>query len=260
MKSKYPFILVHGIALKDFLSFKSFGRIEKVLNENGFTAITAKHDAFGTIENNALQLKQEIEEIMKKYNVDKVNIIAHSKGGLDAKYLINDLQFNDHIASLTTICTPHKGSPVADYMLKLPNFLKSIMAFFINTFYHIIMKDKNPDALEVCRQLTSVDKIENELENTNINVYCQSYSAELKKANHCMIVGFNLRIHKQFKTNPSDGLVTVESSKYANYRGNCLNESLSHCQVVDVFSKKNIRKKVYQFYITMCDDLINKGF
>ena len=107
MKSKYPFILVHGVALKDFLSFKSFGRIEKILNENGYFTITAKHDAFGTIENNAYQLKEEIEKILQKYNVEKVNIIAHSKGGLDSKYLIDHLGGDQYVASLTTICTPH---------------------------------------------------------------------------------------------------------------------------------------------------------
>ena len=260
MKSKYPFILVHGIALKDFMFFKSFGRIEKVLNENGYQAYTATHDAFGTIENNAQQLKDEIIRIMKECNVDKVNIIAHSKGGLDSKYLINNLDFADHVASLTTICTPHKGSPVANFMLKLPNFLKHIMAFFINTFYRFIIKDKHPDAISACKQLVLVEHIEEELDKANEKVYCQSYSAKLKESRHCLLMGFNLKVFEHFKTNVSDGLVSVESSKYANYQGHCLDESISHCQIVDVFSKKFIRKKVYQFYMNHCDNLIDKGF
>lgn len=48
-----------------------------------------------------------------------VNIIAHSMGGLDARYLIAHLTATSgvRVASLTTIATPHRGSPVADYLL-----------------------------------------------------------------------------------------------------------------------------------------------
>ena len=49
----------------------------------------------------------------------KIHIIAHSMGGLDSRFLIsNNLRnLRGRIASLTTICTPHRGSPVADLLL-----------------------------------------------------------------------------------------------------------------------------------------------
>ena len=64
MNSRYPFILVHGVMLKDFKFLRAFGRIEKNLNEAGFKVYTAQTDGFGTIENNAEQLKKEILEIL----------------------------------------------------------------------------------------------------------------------------------------------------------------------------------------------------
>ncbi len=44
-----------------------------------------------------------------------VNIVAHSMGGLDARYLISHMSFS-RVASLTTIATPHRGSSFMDYI------------------------------------------------------------------------------------------------------------------------------------------------
>ncbi|KAL6854089.1 alpha/beta-hydrolase [Trichoderma novae-zelandiae] len=48
-----------------------------------------------------------------------VNIIAHSMGGLDARYMISRLRPRGiKVASLVTIATPHRGSPFADYLVE----------------------------------------------------------------------------------------------------------------------------------------------
>src|SRR5207249_8887306 len=43
-----------------------------------------------------------------------VNIVAHSMGGLDARYAISQLGLGGRVASLITIGTPHLGTPLAD--------------------------------------------------------------------------------------------------------------------------------------------------
>ncbi len=123
---------MHGIVLKDGRIIKAFGKIGKKLKEQGYCVYIGKHDGFGTVENNAEQLKTQIQDILARENVEKVNLIAHSKGGLDCKYLIRELGMEDSVASLTTLCTPHKGSPVASRIMKLPNFLLKFVAFWIN--------------------------------------------------------------------------------------------------------------------------------
>ena len=109
MNTKYPIILVHGIIIKDIKFIKSFGNIDRILKIQGHHVYKSNVDGVGTIENNASMLKEEILSILEKEKVDKVNIIAHSKGGLDSKYMIQQLGMEDHVASLTTLCTPHKG-------------------------------------------------------------------------------------------------------------------------------------------------------
>ena len=66
MSCKYPIILAHGIILKDIKFFKAFGRIEKILKKQNHMVYTAKTDGYGTIENNALQLKKLYLRNIKK--------------------------------------------------------------------------------------------------------------------------------------------------------------------------------------------------
>lgn len=256
MRCKYPIILTHGIVLKDIKFFKAFGRIEKILFQQGHKVYTASTDGFGPIESNAFQLKLFILKIMEKEHTNKVNIIAHSKGGLDAKYMIEQLNMETHIASLTTLCTPFKGSQIASKLLKLPKCFIYFIAFWINLIYRIF-GDKYPNAYMVCKQLQSISQ--NTLGISKL-VYCQSYSTTLKRSRDDFIMGIPLFFSKHWEKKPSDGLVTSESSIFGNYKGDCIDESISHSEIVDFMVKKKKREKIYHFYIDLCSDLYERGF
>jgi triacylglycerol lipase len=259
MKTKYPILLVHGIAIKDWKFIKCFGNIKKVLNQAGFDVETSKTDGFGTIENNAKQLKKQIEDILLKYNTDKINIIAHSKGGLDSKYLIKELGMEEHVASLTTLCTPHKGSKIANKILTLPKWIIKILEFWINLIYKIF-KDENPNCLEVAKQLKSINKIEDETYNFSDIVYCQSYSTTLKRSRDDFIMGRPLIFSKKYEKDKSDGLVSNKSSEFGEYKGDCLEESISHSEIVGYSLSKKKRKRIEEFYIKLCNELTELGF
>lgn len=260
MKTKYPIVLVHGMALKDALFVKAFGEIDRILRIQGHTVYKAKTDGFGCVSTNAEQLKNEILKIMEKENVDKVNIIAHSKGGLDTKYMIQKLGMENHVASLTTLCTPHKGSPVATNILKLPKWMTKFAAFWIN-FWYKILGDKKPDSYQACLDVARVDSIEEALLNISNKVYCQSYSTQMKKSKDDFIMGIPLMFSKYFEKNTeSDGLVPQDSAVFGEYKGDAFNESVSHSEIVDFMVKKKKKDKIYMFYSSLCEDLVNRGF
>lgn len=259
MKCKYPIILVHGIALKDVKFFKAFGRIENILKAKGNIVYTSETDGFGTIENNAQQLKKQILEVLETHKVDKVNLICHSKGGLDSLYMIENLNMEEHIASLTSLSTPYKGSPIANFLLKLPKFLVRLLAFWINFIYKIF-KDTNPDAYTVCMQLKEKESLEKETLNTNSNIYVQSYSSTLKKSRDDFIMGIPLLYFKYSKKGDSDGMVSKESSRFGEFKGDMFEDSISHAEMVDFTLNKKKKEKVYAFYLKVVHDLINKGF
>jgi triacylglycerol lipase len=70
----------------------------------------------GSIAQRANDLKNYLNSQPLVLN-QKVHLIAHSMGGLDARYMIAKLGMADRVLSLTTIGTPHHGSPVADAIL-----------------------------------------------------------------------------------------------------------------------------------------------
>ena len=102
LPSKYPIVLAHGIAAKQLKILNAFGKIGSELEKEGYKVYIADTDGFGSVENNAEQLKRFINNLRDKYGYEKVNIIAHSTGGLDAKYMITKLDMEDAVASLTT--------------------------------------------------------------------------------------------------------------------------------------------------------------
>ncbi|GAB7356524.1 hypothetical protein MBLNU459_g7270t1 [Dothideomycetes sp. NU459] len=120
---KNPIILAHGllgfeelnIVPKQITGGIHYWRgITEALAAKGIEVITATVSASGSIEARAQQLSEVIE---RKANGKSVNIIAHSMGGLDSRYMISQLKPpNVKVLSLTTIATPHRGSAFADYM------------------------------------------------------------------------------------------------------------------------------------------------
>lgn len=255
--TKYPIVLVHGIAIRDSKILRAFGKIEKKLREAGYNAYTASTDAFGTIENNANQLKDFILKILEHTNAEKVNVISHSKGGLDTKYMIANLGMEDKIASFTTLCTPHKGSLIATKIWSLPSPIKKIMAFFVNIFYKVI-GDKNPDSLKVCEQLKAKEESDSVIYSDK--VYCQSYSTKITKKRDCLLMAIPMAVYNKAEGVENDGVVSVESAKFENYRGECLDESVSHTQIIDIFAKRKNRHKIFAFYIGLCRELGEMGY
>jgi triacylglycerol lipase len=57
---------------------------------------------------------QALKDGIDRLGCKKVNIVAHSMGGIDARYAIARLGLSDKVASLTTIGSPHLGTPLAD--------------------------------------------------------------------------------------------------------------------------------------------------
>lgn len=256
--TKYPIILVHGIALRETKIIRAFGKIEYTLKEAGYDVYTAGTDGFGTIESNAEQLKEIILEILKSTGADKVNIIAHSKGGLDSKFMIKELGMVDKVASLTTLCTPHRGSAIASQLWSLPMWIKKVLTFFINGFYKLI-GDKNPDSMRVCEQLKKADEKDKE-ESFSDKVYCQSYSTKLKSGKDCILMAVPLTVYNYTEGIDNDGMVSEESARFENYRGECLDDSVSHTQIVDFLAKRKNRRRILEFYVNLAKELGEMGY
>lgn len=259
MASKYPIILAHGLAAKQLRIMNAFGRIGEELEKEGYKVFVADTDGFGSVEHNAEQLRDYINRVLILTGAEKVNIIAHSKGGLDSKYMITKLGMEDKVASLTTLCTPHRGSIIASKIWDLPMPIKKLIAFWIDMFYCLFLGDKHPDSIRACAQLRAVDESEETLQ-FSYKVYCQSYSTSISDVKDCFIMGLPMKLQHHFEVLDNDGLVSEESAQFGCYRGRCLDIPVSHVQIIDLFSKKGQKEQIYAFYKKVCSELSEMGF
>ena len=259
MATRYPIVLVHGVVLKDVWCFKSFGKIESVLKKQGFSVFSSRHDGLGGIESNAAQIKAYVEKTLALTGADRVNVVCHSKGGLDILYMIDRLGMGDKIASLTFISTPHRGSVFARVLYDLPTVLRAPLVVAFNLFYRVL-GDEQPDALTVCRQLCAIEEEVVKLEKSYEQIYMQSFSSTLKKSRDDLLMGIPLKFAKHFGSLPCDGMVSAESSKYGNYRGDCTELSVSHSEIVDVMVWGKKRRRVHEFYLSVAQELEQMGY
>jgi triacylglycerol lipase len=69
--------------------------------------------------------------ILDRFPDDRVHVIAHSMGGLDARHMISRLGMHDRVLTLTTIGTPHRGSAFADWgVRRLSRSVKPVLNFW----------------------------------------------------------------------------------------------------------------------------------
>ena len=117
-----PIVLQHGlfgfgeIQVGQF-KLGYFHGIDRAIGERGHPVIISRVHPTGSIAKRASQLKQNILRQLSIIGREKerVVIIAHSMGGLDARYMLAKLGMDDRVRALVTISTPHRGSSYADW-------------------------------------------------------------------------------------------------------------------------------------------------
>ncbi len=110
---RYPIVLLHGVLGEIELALgrrEYFRGIAERLASAGVEVHTPRVSPAAPVAVRARELVRAVERIA----ADRVNIIAHSMGGLDARYAIARLGLDARVASLTTVATPHHGTPLAD--------------------------------------------------------------------------------------------------------------------------------------------------
>lgn len=137
MSTTYPIILAHGICPFDKIinpffhrdngphdRFHYFRKIRSLFMAHGFHAYHTRVSWAAELERRARDLKNEIMRTTDHFKTwPKVHIIAHSMGGLDSRWMIYKYKMDDHVASLTTIGTPHLGTSYADQRIKRAGWL-----------------------------------------------------------------------------------------------------------------------------------------
>lgn len=110
-----PVVLVHGLFGFDEIAIGAsrhayFKGIGAQLEQGGRKVVNARLSPVGTIEARA----GELAGCIRAHGDARVIVLAHSMGGLDARYAIARFGLASQVSALVTVGTPHRGTPVAD--------------------------------------------------------------------------------------------------------------------------------------------------
>jgi len=256
---KYPVILVHGIVAHDRSDNYTFwGRIPSTLEAVGIRVFYGKTDAWGVYESNAEILKNTVDAVLAETNCEKVNIIAHSKGGLDSRYFIWKYDYGDKVASLTTISTPHRGAEIADYLWEHP-MIQTDLTIKLLEIFGVLYGDTNPDLYNIIYGLTTVNMEKfNENVIMNPNVFFQSICTTMRNSINDPLLSLSYRYIKSVRGD-NDGTVSEYSASWGD-KIIKIHGGLSHIDIIDVRMRDVSGINIPNIYVEIVKDLYEKGF
>ncbi|MGN0346168.1 MAG: esterase/lipase family protein [Lachnospiraceae bacterium] len=262
-KTRYPILLVHGVFFRDSKYLNYWGRIPGELEKNGARVFYGNNESAVSIAQSAEEIKMQIQKVLQETGCEKVNIIAHSKGGLDCRYMLAKLDMAPQVASLTTINTPHRGCIFADYLLQ--KISEKQQQRIAKTYNSALKKlgDTNPDFLGAVSELTASScRVFNEEIKDAPGVYYQSVGSRMKRVTSGKFpLTMTTTLVKHFD-GPNDGLVGKDSFPWGEkftYLQNRGNQGITHADMVDL-NRKNIRGfDVREFYVQLVRELAERG-
>ena len=161
-QTKYPIVLAHGLGGFDelFGVYEYWFGIPSALRDGGATVFVTEVSQLNSVAARGEQLVDQVETITAITGKPKVNLIGHSQGGLDVRYVAAVRP--DLVASVSAVAGPQKGAALADYLrahIQGGSFTEDVVAFFANslgTVLGLISGSTNPqDAIGALDSLTT---------------------------------------------------------------------------------------------------------
>ena len=217
-----------------------------------------------SVERSAAELAAKIEETVKSLGCGKVNIIAHSKGGLDARYALSRLGSDKYTATLTTVCTPHRGCVFVEKMYdSMSEKARQRMASVYNATARTV-GDTAPDFLSEVGDLreSACARLNAETPDSPLVSYRSigSYARHPTGGRFPMNVSYPL-VSKTDGLN--DGLVSVESMKWGEsftLMSPTGSRGITHADMIDL-NRENIKGfDIRSFYVDLVSSLREQGY
>ena len=251
-KTKYPLLLVHGVFFRDTALIDYWGRIPAHLKKNGAEIYYGAQSSAASVAESGRELAERIKTLVREKGIEKVNIIAHSKGGLDARWAAAMTDAAPYIASVTTINTPHRGCIFADVLLsKISDGIQKRVAGGYNRAA-AKLGDQSPDFLAAVNDLTaSACSVFNEKVPDRAGIYYQRVGSKMNRAASGRFP-LNLTYpYVKHYDGPNDGLVALSSMAWGSaFRVAAVprGRGISHADMIDGNRENIAGFDVREFY------------
>lgn len=266
--TRYPIVMAHGMgASAEILGIVDYwwGIPDALKNEGAKVYITSVNGMDST-RNKAVSFKNQFMQIKALTGAAKLNIIAHSHGTIYTRDAISNLGLYPYVASYTSMAGPHRGSAIADVILGIvPNSLEWLVGDTLDFVYAFIFGDTNPNSLQNGYDLTRpyMQNVFNPNTPNKSGVYYQSWAGKAKISCPNLFLEPTWIVLLAYEGD-NDGLVSVSSAKWGNFRGvqeaAWYSPGCDHFNMVDQVFGITPGFDAPGFYVDVVSDLKNRGY
>lgn len=262
LKIRYPVVLMHGVGILS--SLRRGGHLHGTalaLRRHGVPAYAPNVPPYNPVTVRAGIWQNRIQRVLKETGAPKVNLIAHSMGGLDARYIISQLGMHEVVASLVTISTPHHGTSLCDIIREQPSVFQSAAGALFDWLGSAAMAEVPANTRLVVDELTPefvCDTFNREVHD-HPSVKYWSYAGQAGKGTDVPINPFmwvqNRMIYRRQGIN--DGFVPVSCARWGEFLGTI---DADHSLQVGIRLVPNRRFDTDAFYRSVVEMLAAEGF
>lgn len=250
--TRYPIVMMHGAAGTDtYLGILDywFG-IEQPMADAGFDVQIHSVAALAGVEARGEEWATIIDNVLLTSDARKVNLLGHSQGGLDARYVVSGLGYGDRVASLTTVATPHRGTVAADLaagVIGLGPFDGAVLDAFASALIGIVGL-QGDELTQQMQDLTRSGAAEFNAAYPDdpavayrswagrscrlLDLFCQ-WDNEGEIVTPALAATYELTVWNE---GPNDGLVSVSSARWGDYQGALPADHMDEVgQIIDLF-------------------------
>lgn len=274
----YPIVLAHGVCRFDKIycdalnidntndekldQLHYFKGLRTFLIKHGFTVYHSSVSWAEGVKTRAAELKENVIGILEKEGAEKVNIIAHSMGGLDTRHMLfdfrNSRRLHEKVASLTTVSTPHWGSPFADWGIdNLPHVIP------IAQKLGLCLNGLNDLRTDQCSLFNSDPEVTEFEKSCEDKILFQTFAGRQDYLGVFDALKLSYYIIEKAE-GENDGLVSVKSAKWKNRFFKGFIENADHlnelgwwdtCQIFELEFKDQLLNRIHDFYLKIAREL-----
>jgi triacylglycerol lipase len=261
IRIQHPVIMCHGYgSVASILKPTPLQDACMLLRSHGILAFAPNVVPYASIEDRAKDWTRHVRRIMETTKSDRVNIIAHSMGGLDLRFAVSRLGLDQAVASLTTIATPHRGSSLAELGLATPTSLRDMLSEVFNWLGTNLYPSMTSDVKAALEDLTRNHVVNTfnpsvpDIKGVEYFSWSAGVGKGTKESINSMLIPLNRYIFD--KEGVNDGFVSSESAVWGNHLGQI---GLSHTEQIHMNLTRAHKQRWHDFWINQARMLSLSG-
>ncbi|MFB6097878.1 MAG: esterase/lipase family protein [Salinibacter sp.] len=257
-----PVVLMHGFGVG--ASLRRGGHLHEEalhLRSRGVRAVAPNVSPYNTVRARTAQWNERLTHVLDETATDQLLLVAHSMGGLDARYLISEMGWHEVVDVLVTVSTPHRGSAVASLVLDQPDLVREWISDVADWVGTHILEDGSANIRKALEELTPeyMTTTFNDVVPNHPDVEYWSYGCRAGKGTDVPVAPLfqylNRYLHE--REGPNDGIVSVKSARWGEYQGTV---NADHGQQVGISSGLTTDFDSNAFYTSIVQHLADEGW